>query len=269
MGVGLLFDSTLCIGCGACAAACKEENKLPGDVESRLTAYTWTVVAGQEGSYVRRLCMHCLDPTCVSVCPIGALQRSPEGAVVYDAARCIGCRYCMMACPFDVPKYQWDSVVPIVGKCVLCHDRLASGRPPACAEACPTGATLFGERPALLTEAATRMSAEPGRYVPHVYGTDEAGGTAVLLLSGVPFEQLGYKMNVPPRPLPMLTWEVLSKVPDFVGVAAACLFGVHWITHRREEVQAALEAAVVAPPVPVPRPGSLDRLWSRLLRVVV
>lgn len=266
MSVGLLFDSTLCIGCGACATACKEENKLPGDVEPRLTAYTWTLVDGQEGAFARRLCMHCLDPTCVSVCPVAALQRSAEGAVVYDASRCIGCRYCMMACPFDVPKYQWDRVVPIVGKCVLCHERLAAGRAPACAEACPTGATLFGERPTLLAEADARLSAEPQKYVPHVYGKQEAGGTSVLLLSAVPFETLGYRMNVPRAPLPMLTWDVLSKVPDFVGVVGAALFGVHWITHRREEVAAAAAAAETSPE---PRRALLRRLWTRLPRVIL
>jgi formate dehydrogenase iron-sulfur subunit len=236
--VGLLFDSTLCIGCGACAAACKEENALPSAIDDRLTAYTWSVVEEHGGAFVRRLCMHCLDPTCASVCPVAALQRSPDGAVVYNATRCIGCRYCMMACPFEVPKYQWDRAVPIVGKCTLCPTRLAAGRPPACAEACPTGATVFGERATLLEQAQQRRRDEPARYVPSIYGEHEAGGTSVLLLSGVPFARLGYNTNVPRAPLPMLTWQVLSKVPDFVVLTGAALFGLKWITARRDELRA-------------------------------
>jgi formate dehydrogenase iron-sulfur subunit len=255
MSAGLLFDSTMCIGCGACAAACKEVNGLPEEVEPRLTAYTWTVVEAHDGAYARRLCMHCLDPTCASVCPVAALERSPQGAVTYDATRCIGCRYCMMACPFEIPKYQWDRAVPVVGKCVLCQSRLAAAGVPACAEACPTGATLFGERDALLAEAKSRQSAEPGKYVPQIYGEQEAGGTSVLLLAAVPFTSLGYKADVPRAPLPMLTWQVLSKVPDFVTVAAGLLYGVHWITRRRDEVAAA------GPP---PEPGWLRRLWRKV-----
>ncbi len=244
MSVGLLFDATQCIGCEACASACKEQNRLPEKIDETLTAYTWTTVQPVAGSeiFVRRLCMHCIEPTCVSVCPVGALEKNALGPVSYDPEKCIGCRYCIMACPFDVPKYQWDRSVPVVGKCVLCLDRVRAGQPTACAEACPTGATLFGEREDLLREAHARIAAEPGKYVDHVYGEQEAGGTSVLLLSSVPFATLGYRTNVPRRALPILTWEVLSKVPDFVGVAAAFLFGVRWITNRRDEVRAAEHA---------------------------
>ena len=224
MGVGLLIDATRCIGCQACAEACKEENHLPPAAEPTLTAYTWTTVRpvpGAPDTFARRLCMHCASPTCVSVCPVGALYKRPEGPVDYDASRCIGCRYCIMACPFDVPKYQWDRTVPVVGKCDLCADRVAAGRPTACAEACPTGATQFGERDELAREARARIDAEPAGYVNHIYGLEEAGGTSVLLLSRIPFERLGYNPALPRRPLPLITWQVLSKVPDFVSVAAA------------------------------------------------
>jgi len=186
---------------------------------------------------VRRLCMHCLDPTCVSVCPVGALAKTPEGPVVYDSTRCIGCRYCIMACPFDVPKYQWDRALPVVGKCVLCVDRVRKGLATACATACPTGATAFGERDDLLREARSRIEASPGAYVDHVYGEEEAGGTSVLMLSSVPFERLGLKTDLPRQPLPLLTWQVLSRIPDFVVLFGAALFGIHWITSRREEVR--------------------------------
>jgi len=238
MSVGLLFDSTRCIGCGACSAACKEANALPLPIEEHPTAYTWTVVERVDGVNVRRLCFHCAQPTCVSVCPVSALRKTPEGPVVYDAARCIGCRYCIMACPFGVPKYQWDRAIPIVGKCVLCADRVARGLPTACAAVCPTGATLFGERNGLVREARRRIAANPDTYVDHVYGVTEAGGTSVLMLSAVAFERLGMKTDVPRRPLPLLTWQILSKVPSFVGVFGALLFGIHWITKRRDQVRA-------------------------------
>jgi formate dehydrogenase iron-sulfur subunit len=236
MTFGLLFDSTRCVGCGACTAACKEQNHLPLPIEDRTTAYTWTVVEQAGGAFVRRLCMHCLDPTCVSVCPVGALQKTAEGPVVYDAKRCIGCRYCIMACPFGVPKYQWDSALPVVGKCILCADRVRAGQPTACASVCPTGATRFGSRDDLVREARHRIEAGPDRYLDHIYGLDEAGGTSVLMLAGVPFEQLGLRTDLPAQPLPLLTWQVLSRIPNFVVLAGAFLFGVYWITKRREAV---------------------------------
>jgi formate dehydrogenase iron-sulfur subunit len=234
---GILFDSTRCIGCGACSAACKEQNGLPHRIETQTTAYTWTVVERRGGANVRRLCMHCLTPTCVSVCPVGAMKKTAAGPVVYDAGLCIGCRYCIMACPFEVPKYQWDRPVPLVGKCVMCAPRIAAGQAVACAAVCPTGATVCGEREHLIREAGERIAREPARYVDHVYGLDEAGGTGVLLLAGVPFARLGMPGGLPREPLPALTWQVLSQLPDIITVAAVSLFGVHWITSRRAEVR--------------------------------
>jgi formate dehydrogenase iron-sulfur subunit len=201
-------------------------------IETETTAYTWTVVREREGLNVRSLCWHCLEPTCVSVCPVGALSKTADGPVVYDAELCIGCRYCIMACPFGVPKYQWDRAVPVVGKCVLCPDRVREGLPAACAAVCPTGATMFGAREDLLREARSRIERSPDRY-----GAEEAGGTSVLMLSSVPFAKLGLPVDLPRQPLPLLTWRVLARVPDFAVLAAALLFGVRWITARREAVR--------------------------------
>ena len=185
MSHALLLDTTLCTGCGACAAACKEQNDLPLVIEDRNTAYTWTTVAQRGNTFVRHMCMHCESPTCVSVCPVGAMKKTKAGPVDYDPEMCIGCRYCIMACPFDVPKYQWDRLFPVVGKCVLCAPRVAKGQATACATVCPTGATQFGDRDALITEAKSRIAQEPGRYVDHIYGLEEAGGTSVMMLSNV------------------------------------------------------------------------------------
>ena len=236
MTVGLLYDSTRCIGCGACAQACKDQNHLPGAVEDHTTAYTWTTVSQVEEHYVRKLCMHCLEPTCASVCPVAALHKTPEGPVVYDAEKCMGCRYCMMACPFDVPKYQWDRAVPVVGKCIMCYPKVQKGEPTACAEVCPVQATVFGERRNLILDAGERMRKEPGRYTDSIYGLREAGGTGVLMLAGVSYGHLGLKTDLPNDPPPMRTWQVLSKMPDFVAVWGCSLYAVHWITSRRDEV---------------------------------
>lgn len=236
MTLGLLFDATRCVGCGACASACKEQNKLPGEVEPKTTAYTWTTVTPVEGVFARHLCMHCQVPTCVSVCPVAALTRTEKGAVVYDSTKCMGCRYCMMACPFDVPKYQWDRPVPIIGKCILCSDRVEQGKATACAEACAYEATIFGSRDELLREAKGRIQQNPSGYVDHVYGLTEAGGTSVLMLSSLPFATLGLKADLPSEPPALRTWQVLSNIPDFVAVWGLFLYGIHWITARRAEV---------------------------------
>ena len=236
MTMGLLFDATRCVGCGECASACKEQNKLPGEVEDRTTAYTWTTVKPVEGTFMRHLCMHCQVPTCVSVCPIGALAKTPEGPVVYDAEKCMGCRYCMMACPFDIPKYQWDRPVPIIGKCIMCSSRVTKGESTACATACQYGATVFGKRDELIKDAQDRIKENPTGYVDHIYGLTEAGGTSVLMLSSVPFEKLGLKHDLPNEPPALRTWQVLSNIPDFVAVWGVFLYGIHWITARRNDV---------------------------------
>jgi formate dehydrogenase iron-sulfur subunit len=236
MAKGLLIDITKCIGCQACARACKEANGLPGEPEEELSATAYTVVKQKDDVYYRRLCMHCNDPSCRSVCPVKAFEKTPEGAVIYHANRCIGCRYCMQACPFGVPTYEWKNRAPKVRKCILCYERLKEGKITACAEACPTGATMFGERDDLLAEAKRRIQENPGTYIDHIYGEKEAGGTSVLFLSSIPFKELGFPANLPEYSLPQLTWGALKKVPSIIVFGGAFLYGVWWIIDRRMEL---------------------------------
>ena len=243
MGKAILYDSTFCIGCRLCEGACAEKWGLPYDdsiaAKERLSEHKLTTIVTHGDHFSRRLCMHCADPTCASVCPVGAMQKTALGAVVYDADRCIGCRYCMLACPFEVPVYEWNQRLPRVKKCDLCVDRQRAGQATACAEICPTGATTCGERDALIAEARRRIGENSGQYYDHIYGLEEVGGASVLFLSAVPFEELGLQTRLPNQPLPVLTWRVLSLVPDIVTVGTVLLGGVWWITHRREEVAAA------------------------------
>ncbi len=233
----MLIDITLCVGCNSCQAACKTANGLPEDEEKKLSATAYTALEEHDGVFVRRMCQHCESPTCVSVCPVGALEKTPEGPVIYDESKCIGCRYCMQACPFQVPRYQWSNAYPRIQKCVFCHDRIKKGLPTACSEACPTGATKFGDRDDLIAEAFQRINAEPTKYVNRIYGQNEVGGTSILYISSVPFEQLGFKTQLEATPLPSLTWNALSKVPGVVTVGGVLLAGIWWITNRRIEVQ--------------------------------
>jgi formate dehydrogenase iron-sulfur subunit len=261
MSKAILVDTTRCIGCRRCVAACKEVNGLlnneSGESFSAALAKTFTpetdlamdqaedqelsaqalnVVQSHAGVFVRKFCMHCQDPTCVSVCPVGALRKRAAGPVIYDAARCMGCRYCMMACPFGIPRYEWKLALPKVKKCTMCTSRQAKGLQPACTEACPVQASIFGERDDLLREAENRVRQNPSGYVQHIYGKDEVGGTSVLYLSAVPFEQLGLPTNLPHDPLPMYTYGALSQIPSLVTLGGALLAGIWWITNRREEV---------------------------------
>jgi formate dehydrogenase iron-sulfur subunit len=243
MSKAILYDATLCVGCRLCEQACAERNKLPYDdtiaSQETLSDHKLTTIVTRGDKFMRRLCMNCLDPACASVCPVGALRKTIDGPVTYEESRCMGCRYCMLACPFSVPKYEWGKVLPRVRKCDMCADRVAAGRLTACAEACPTGATKFGERDELISEAKDRIAKAPDQYLKQIYGLEEVGGTSTLLLFSVPFESFG--LHTPSEPLPLLTYRVLSHIPDLVSMGGVLLGGVWWITHRREEV-AAFEA---------------------------
>lgn len=260
MSKAMLIDTTLCIGCRGCQVACKSWHNLPGARTS--FSQTWTSprvldcrnytriifreIAGPGGRvgwhFISRRCMHCLDPACVSVCPVGALIKLESGPVVYDDGRCIGCRYCMMACPFQIPKFEWDSAVPLIRKCDFCVDRIAAGMEPACSASCPTGTLLFGEREELLREAHRRINAKPGRYCSHVYGEKTVGGTSNLYLTAMTFEQLGlhrsgFRNNLGDVPYGIYGREWMTKVP-FVALGVGGLaVGLHYLFRRRAEVR--------------------------------
>jgi formate dehydrogenase iron-sulfur subunit len=242
--IGILTDVTKCVGCNKCVEACVKENGLGENwVDHRrngdgLSSNRWcSVVKADQGRYARKQCRHCVDPACVSACIVGALTKTKEGAVVYDAGKCMGCRYCMMACPYAIPRYNWENAVHYVRKCKLCYDnRIMLGKEPACTEACPEGATVFGERDELIAEAHRRIAASPGKYINKVFGETENGGTSVLYLSDVPLDFLGWAPNMGDDPLPARTWGVLKKVPfEFIGMGVV-MSGIYWITGRRRQV---------------------------------
>jgi Fe-S-cluster-containing dehydrogenase component len=233
--VGILYDATVCVGCKACMAACKEYNDLPPDRSTPdslwddprdLSANTYNIVKLYKNgtgkvkdrptdgySYIRRFCMHCVDPSCASACPVHALHKDPvTGAVEYNKDACIGCRYCEIACPYEIPRFQWGSAFPQIRKCQLCSHRIVKGGYAACCEFCPNGGSVFGNVQDLIKEANRRLALRPGKtatyplhrvgggdtiqrevatYQNKIFGLQDGGGSQVLMLAGVPFGDLG------------------------------------------------------------------------------
>ncbi|HSK08411.1 MAG TPA: 4Fe-4S dicluster domain-containing protein, partial [Vicinamibacterales bacterium] len=185
--------------------------------------------------FVKTQCMHCADPACASACLAKALEKTAAGPVVYHPERCLGCRYCMVACQFDVPKFEFDSPAPLIGKCSFCAERQAEGLDPACASVCPTGALQFGTRAALIEEARTRIYQNPGSYVHHIYGEHEAGGTNWLYISDVPFDRLGFRTDLGPTSPPELTRTALAAVPLVLTLWPPLLMGLYTLSRRRGE----------------------------------
>ncbi|TNF24508.1 MAG: 4Fe-4S dicluster domain-containing protein [Deltaproteobacteria bacterium] len=241
---GILIDTTRCVGCNTCSEACAEAHELPEpntdeDVLKDTTVEQWTVInkfdVEDEEIYVKRQCMHCLEPACVSACLTEAMHKTEDGAVVWEADKCMGCRLCMLSCPFDIPKYEWNSPNPRVQKCVRCFERTEDGKVPACVDACPEEAIVFGRRSQLLAEAHKRMAENPDDYTDHIYGENEAGGTAMLYLAAVPFEELGFKTNLGTRAFPEYTKEFLYAVPFVLAGVPALLLGINRATHHRDD----------------------------------
>ena len=249
---GVLFDATRCIGCRKCEQACNEVNELPApeqpfddltvlDTERRTTEKTYTVVNkyDQGGSPVFRKmqCNHCLEPACASVCFVRAFKKEPNGAVTYDASVCVGCRYCMVACPFNIPTYEYDEpLTPRVMKCTLCYPRLLEGKLPGCVEACPKEALVFGPRESLIEIARERIRAYPDVYENHIYGEHEMGGTSWMYVSGVPFSEIGLREDLGTSSAPELTAGALAAVPIVVGLWPVLLGGIYAITKRNEKI---------------------------------
>lgn len=247
----LLIDTVRCTGCRGCQVACKQWNKRqaekteffggPGYQNPKdLSRDTWCLITYNEVEvngrfewvFGKKQCMHCLEPACVSACPVQALEKLDSGPVIYHAGKCLGCRYCMLACPFLVPRFEFDSPNPYITKCTMCDDRQDMGEIPACAKACPTGAITFGKRDDMIAEAKQRIAGNPSKYHHHIYGLEEAGGTCVLHISNVPFEQLGYITDIPNTPLYAGTAPAMQAIPA-VMVGAAALLGASYIFRNR------------------------------------
>ncbi|MGW8303712.1 MAG: sulfate respiration complex iron-sulfur protein HmcB [Desulfobacterales bacterium] len=265
--MGVLFDNTRCIGCRQCEAGCNTVNELPApdrpfddlsvlDTQRRTTAKAYTIVnrydtVGNDrmkGPLYRKVqCNHCLEPACASACFVRAFTKTPKGAVIYDSSVCVGCRYCMIACPFEIPTYEYDKALePRIMKCTMCYPRIVKGLLPGCVQACPTEALTFGRRENLLKDARERILKFPDRYVDHIYGENEMGGTSWLYLSAVPFKKIGLREDLGVTPAPKLTSGALSAVPIVVGLWPVLLTGIYAMSKRKEKIANEETARAVA-----------------------
>ncbi|MDY6904439.1 MAG: 4Fe-4S dicluster domain-containing protein [Thermodesulfobacteriota bacterium] len=284
--VGVLHDITKCIGCRKCEEACNKVNNLPApdtpfddltvlEEKRRTSVGHYTIVNKYETKkrplFVKTQCNHCLEPACASACFVKALRKDKSGAVLYDESLCVGCRYCMVACPFNVPAYEYnDALTPAVTKCTLCFTtRLQEGELPGCVAACPKEALVFGEREKLIDAAWKTLYKHPDRYVSHVYGEHEMGGTSWLYLSPVPFSEVGFREDLGVEPAPQLTAGPLSAVPIVVGLWPVFLTGIYAISRRRDklaeaEKQAAVEETTAALNAEMAR--KLDEQKEKMIR---
>jgi Fe-S-cluster-containing dehydrogenase component len=250
---GVLSDITRCVGCRSCEAACNEANKLPPpqvpfedesvfEKNRRMDAQTYTVVnrypnpnPGGSPIFVKNQCRHCDEPACASACLVKAFRKTPEGSVLYNKDLCIGCRYCMTACPFYVPGYEYsDPLSPEVKKCTMCYERISKGGIPACVEACPMEALTFGKRSELIRVAHKRIIENPDKYIDYIYGEHEVGGTDWLYISGVPFEKIGFRMDLGTTPYAEYTRGFLGAVPLVLVLWPAFFIGTYMFTKRKQ-----------------------------------
>lgn len=246
---GILYDSTRCVGCQSCEYACAKANGLPEPTDSPEIGMLRTtnesrrsVINGYNTSkgevYVKRQCMQCNEPACTAACLTQAMLKTKEGPVIWRGEKCMGCRYCMVSCPFDIPKFEYFSSNPKITKCDMCHDRLLEGKMPACVENCETEALVFGTRWELIKEARKRIQENPELYVDQIYGEKEAGGTGFLYLSPVPFDELGFSTKIQKTSYPELSKGFLYSVPTIFVLWPAILLGIQEATknnHHNEE----------------------------------
>jgi Fe-S-cluster-containing dehydrogenase component len=247
---GILVDTTRCIGCRRCEKACAEVNGLPvpdisesksEDVlkERRKTSDTqYTVInkfETEKGTiFVPRRCMHCNQPGCAAACLVKAMKKRPTGHVTWDS-NCIGCRLCMISCPFDIPKFEYEKAMPRIQKCNLCYDRFKKGVLPGCVEACPTGALMSGSRRQILEEGKRRIADNPEKYIDHIYGEYEVGGTSHLYLSAVPFEQIGFRKDLGTVAYPEYSTGFLFAVPFIFVLWPIAMLGINQATKKSKE----------------------------------
>lgn len=246
----VLVDTTRCIGCRSCEVACSvtHGNYVPdikndGALEKvrDTSEKQWTVVNRFETEkgdvFVKKQCLHCWQPACAAACLVNAMLKTKEGPVTWDGDKCMGCRFCMVSCPFDMPKFEYSGWNPKIQKCNMCYDRLLEGKKPACVEACPTDALMFGQKRELMEVARHRVYSHPDKYVHHIYGEQEAGGTGWLYLSAVPFEKIGFRTDLGTTPYPEYTREFLISVPLIEFGVPAFLLALNMLTDRKDEVQ--------------------------------
>ena len=241
--VAVLMDITKCTGCEKCVLACIEKNNLNLEKSyfDRITARDGlssdrflSINKIDKDRFARLSCMHCLDPACISACLVGGITKSPKGAVIYDPDKCIGCRYCMLACPFHIPRYEWNVTKPFMKKCNLCYDRIKDNELPACVEACPNKAIVFGDRNKLLKQAHRTINSKPEKYLQHVWGEKEYGGTSILCISDIDLAKTGWS-DKPVTPIPHLTEPLIEKTPVIGLTVGGFLVGLNWIIRRRME----------------------------------
>jgi len=241
----VLSDLSWCGGCHECEFACAAANGLPEpefdaatvDETLRKTSETQLSVVNRFDTsggevYVKSQCMHCSTPACAAACLTKALVKTDEGPVVWNADRCMGCRYCMISCPFDVPKFEYHSAVPRILKCRMCLEKVREGQVPACVENCPAEALTFGKRGDLIEIARQRIYQNPDEYVPHIYGEHEAGGTNWLYISPVPFEELGFRTDLDDVAYPEYTRDFLTSVPVVLTLWPAFLLALRQATRN-------------------------------------
>jgi formate dehydrogenase iron-sulfur subunit len=246
--VGVLVDTTRCIGCRSCEVACAKAHDLPvPDIindgalaEERTTSETqWMVVNRFETEkgevFVKKQCMHCWQPGCTAACLTNAMYKTKDGPVIWRSRKCMGCRFCMISCPFDIPKFEYHSTNPKIQKCNMCWDRLQEGKKPACVEACPTDTLMFGQKRELMEIARVRVYRHPQDYVHKIYGENEVGGTGWLYLSAVPFDQIGFRMDLGTTPYPEFTTDFLYAVPVVLFGLPALLMGLNLLARTNEE----------------------------------